>query len=129
MPLEYERRRSGAWQPGFAADNLKITLADKEPKLQKYKHLYKESWLALLDCIGYGINDYYMEELRTYMGLESEFDKILIFSPFHHFQFNTLYTKTNNLLLLNFTELKVYTHQSIGLCGFASRPRKDQDSL
>ena len=83
----------GAWQRGFRGDNLKISLADKEEKLLKYKSLYNESWLAFLDCTGFGISDQNMDELKTYLKLESDFDKILVFSPFHHFEFNTLYTK------------------------------------
>jgi hypothetical protein len=84
----------GALQPAFTGDNLKISMADKEEKLLKYKSLYKESWLAFLDCTGFGISDQNMDELKTYLKLKSDFDKILIFSPFHHFKFNTLYTKS-----------------------------------
>src|SRR5688500_11432868 len=77
-----------------AMEELPYVLKEKELILKGYGSMYNENWLALIDETAYPINDSDLSELRNSMNLTSTFDKILLFTPYNHFHFNTLYNKS-----------------------------------
>lgn len=77
-----------------AMEELPYVLNEKELILRSYGSLYSENWLALIDETAFPISDFDLSELRRCMNLTSTFDKILLFTPYNHFQFNTLYSKS-----------------------------------
>lgn len=78
----------------MALENFPIALNAKEKDLPRYQALYSECWLALIDEMCFWYDDYSLTEIAKTLSIETNFDKILLFSPFKHFAFTTMYSKT-----------------------------------
>lgn len=87
----------GGFVQGMMAENFPIALGSKEKDLPRYKNKFTECWLALIDEIYLWHDDASLIEMIETLNIKTNFDKILIFSPFKHFAFTTLYVKPENL--------------------------------
>jgi len=62
-------------------NNLRLIIKEKENKIKPYFSKYPTWWLVLVDCIGYGLNDYDMDQLNG-MKIETHlFEKIILLDP------------------------------------------------
>jgi hypothetical protein len=61
--------------------NVCICVAEKTRKVARVRHKYQEWWLALVDHIGYGLNDSDFERLRQLLRLNHSWNKIILVNP------------------------------------------------
>lgn len=61
--------------------NLPIAVREKEEKAKAYYHEYKSWWLALVDYIGYGLDDLDLRQFNANPSIRTIFDKIILVSP------------------------------------------------
>lgn len=83
----------GGFILSMASENFPIALKLKEKDLLNYKMLYQECWLALIDEMYLWHDDRSLQELRDTLKIQTDFDKILLFSPFKHFAFTILHDR------------------------------------
>ena len=62
-------------------NSLKIVLNEKEGKIEKFKELYENWWLVLVDFIGYGINSSEVKKIKDGINENHSFKKIIFISP------------------------------------------------
>ncbi|GAB7258135.1 hypothetical protein [Polaribacter sp. OB-PA-B3] len=62
-------------------DSLKIIIHEKERKVEKFKNLYENWWLVLIDFIGYGIHSTEIEKIKNEINENNSFKKIILISP------------------------------------------------
>jgi hypothetical protein len=62
-------------------DSLKIIITEKERKIEKFKHLYNDWWLVLIDFIGYGISSNMIDRIKDEIDESNSFNKIIFISP------------------------------------------------
>lgn len=82
---------TGGFVIGLIWDNLKLIIEEKERKVSKVRHKNNEWWLAVVDHIGYGLNDLDIEQFYELARLDFNFDRILLVSPLDAKKFNYLY--------------------------------------
>jgi hypothetical protein len=71
----------GGFVVGNIYDSLKIIVKEKLRKTGPYRHEYKHWWLALVDYIGYGLNDYDLNQLKEAIDFDLHFEKLIFISP------------------------------------------------
>jgi len=62
--------------------NIKICVSSKEKKISPYKERYDIWWLALVDHIGFDLNEEDAKSLKRHFKIDTFFDKVLIISPY-----------------------------------------------
>lgn len=71
-------------QGGFVLHNilesLKIIIPKKYKIIKPFKSEYRFWWLVLIDFIGYGLEDYEINDLKKSIDFDLKFDKVLIIS-------------------------------------------------
>lgn len=72
---------SGGLVVGLVYDNLKLVIREKEGKVSKYKSKYDEWWLALVDTVGFIMDEHDIDQFNNRPKLEYDFDRILLVSP------------------------------------------------
>lgn len=72
---------SGGYIVGLIHSNLKLVVEEKDRKILSYKSNYSEWWLALIDNIGYVMDDHDLQQFYELPKIDSSFDKILMVSP------------------------------------------------
>lgn len=70
--------------------NIKLVVAEKECKIKKFKNNYDEWWLALVDCIGYGLSESEINQLNQMPKFSSVFSRILMVSPIDDLKYKFL---------------------------------------
>jgi len=79
-------QESGGWVLAEMEKNIVYCANEKEHKIKKVRGKYPTWWLALVDHIGYGLDDFDREQFRTTVSVQHYWDKILIISPADHKQ-------------------------------------------
>lgn len=74
-------RESGGWVLSEMATNIRHCAAQKTEKIAAVRGNYSEWWLALVDYIGYGLDNFDREMFRDEILIEHDWDKILIIDP------------------------------------------------
>ena len=62
-------------------NSLKVIIPEKKMKIEKHKTDYHTWWLALIDNIGYGLNEFELNQLRKSIDFNLGFDKVFIIPP------------------------------------------------
>lgn len=75
---------SGGWLLAEMETNIRHCASEKSRKIAKVKSKYPEWWLALVDHIGYGLDDFDREMFRDQVSVEHGWDRILIIDPKDH---------------------------------------------
>jgi hypothetical protein len=61
--------------------NIRYCASEKARKIAKVRHKYPTWWLALVDRIGWGLDESDRAELRALASFEHEWDKIILINP------------------------------------------------
>lgn len=77
-------QESGGWLLAEMEANIRHCASEKSRKIEKVKSKYQQWWLALVDHIGYGLDDFNREMFRDQVSVEHSWDKILIIDPRDH---------------------------------------------
>ena len=64
--------------------NIRHCASEKSRKIEKVRPKYPQWWLALVDHIGYALNDFDREMFRNQVSIEHNWDKILVIDPRDH---------------------------------------------
>jgi hypothetical protein len=62
-------------------NSLKIIINEKERKIEKFKNLYEDWWLVLVDFIGYGMDTSEIKKVKEGINENNSFKKIIFISP------------------------------------------------
>jgi hypothetical protein len=77
-------RESGGWLVSEMETNIRHCASEKSRKIAKVRSKYQEWWLALVDHIGYGLDDFDRQMFRDTVSIEHNWDKIVIIDPNDH---------------------------------------------
>jgi hypothetical protein len=77
-------RQSGGWLLAEMQTNIRHCATEKTRKIAKVQSKYPEWWLALVDHIGYGLDDFDREMFRQQVSVEHSWDKIILIDPSDH---------------------------------------------
>jgi len=72
---------SGGFVVNLIYENIKHIIEEKERKIAPYKDKYEDWWLALVDTIGYGLDQHDLQQFFELPKLDTFFKKILLISP------------------------------------------------
>jgi hypothetical protein len=72
---------SGGWLLSEMEMNIRHCASEKSRKVAKVRPKYPQWWLALVDHIGYGLDNFDREMFRDQVSIEHDWDKILIIDP------------------------------------------------
>lgn len=74
-------QESGGWLLSEMENNIRYCASEKSRKIEKVKSKYPEWWLALVDHIGYGLDNFDQKMFRDQVSVSHNWDKILIINP------------------------------------------------
>ncbi|MCH8542542.1 MAG: hypothetical protein LAT61_03120 [Alcanivorax sp.] len=74
-------QESGGWVLSEMQKNIIYCATEKAQKIERVRKKYPAWWLALVDHIGYGLNEFDREQFKTSVSVEHSWEKILIVSP------------------------------------------------
>jgi hypothetical protein len=77
-------QESGGWLLSEMEANIRYCASEKSRKVGKVRAKYPSWWLALVDHIGYGLEDFDREMFREKVSIEHDWDKIIIIDPRDH---------------------------------------------
>jgi hypothetical protein len=63
--------------------NLEICVREKSRKTAPLRHKYPEWWLVLLDYVSWGQDDYAGPDMRRFLTLEHDWDRVVLVDPVH----------------------------------------------
>jgi hypothetical protein len=72
---------SGGWLLSEMETNIRYCASEKSRKISGVRGKYSQWWLALVDHIGYGLDDFDREMFRDQVSIEHDWDKIIIIDP------------------------------------------------
>lgn len=75
---------SGGWLLAEMETNIRHCASEKARKIAKVQSKYPEWWLALVDHIGYGLDNFDREMFRQQVSIEHTWDKIILIDPRDH---------------------------------------------
>ncbi len=76
----FDRDSTGTiFQP--LCNSLEIIIKEKEDKIEKFKDLYSDWWLVLIDFISYGISENMLKRIQNDIDSNILFKKIIFISP------------------------------------------------
>jgi len=61
--------------------NLKLIVAEKSKKIEKFKSKYDEWWLILTNYIGYSLSDFEKKQFKETLLMSHDWDKIVLINP------------------------------------------------
>jgi len=61
--------------------NLRICIEEKTRKIARVRSKYQEWWLILIDFIGYGVDECDRKLYREQLGIDHNWDKIILVNP------------------------------------------------
>jgi hypothetical protein len=73
--------QSGGWLLHEMGKNIELCAAEKAAKISAVRSNYGEWWLALVDHIGFGLDDFDREQFRDQVKIKHSWDKIVVISP------------------------------------------------
>jgi hypothetical protein len=77
-------QESGGWLLAEMETNIRHCASEKERKISKVRPKYSKWWLALVDHIGHGLDDFDREMFRDQVAISHTWDKIIILDPRDH---------------------------------------------
>lgn len=77
----FSDEQSGGWLLNEMENNIVYCSSKKSRTVAPMRDKYKTWWLALVDHIGYGLDDFDREMFRDKLSIEHDWDKILIIDP------------------------------------------------
>jgi hypothetical protein len=80
----YNDKESGGWLLSEMETNIRHCASEKSGKIAKVRHKYGQWWLALVDHIGYSLDEFDREMLREQMSIKHDWDKIILIDPRDH---------------------------------------------
>lgn len=75
---------SGGWLLAEMETNIRHCANEKSRKIAGVRAKYGEWWLALVDYIGYSLDEFDREMFRDQVSIQHDWDKILIIDPRDH---------------------------------------------
>ena len=75
---------SGGWLLAEMEANIRYCASEKSRKVQQFRPNYEHWWLALVDHIGYGLDNLDCEMFRDQVSVDHNWDKILVIDPNDH---------------------------------------------
>lgn len=75
---------SGGWLLSEMETNIRYCASEKERKIANVRPKYSTWWLALVDHIGYGLDDFDREMFREQVSIQHGWDKIILINPLDH---------------------------------------------
>ncbi len=81
IPIGYNDQDSGGSLLEKLEKNIAYCANEKWQKIQNVKSRYPVWWLALVDHIGFGLDDFVIELFRERVSIDHEWDKILLIDP------------------------------------------------
>ena len=75
---------SGGWLLAEMETNIRHCASEKAHKIAKVRSKYPEWWLALVDHIGYGLDEFDREMFRDQVSVAHTWDKIVLIDPRDH---------------------------------------------
>ena len=72
---------SGGWLLAEMETNIRHCASEKSHKIKGVRAKYGQWWLALVDHIGYALDDFDREMFRDQVSIQHDWDKILIIDP------------------------------------------------
>ena len=64
--------------------NIRHCASEKSRKIEKVRSNYPKWWLALVDHIGYALDDFDREMFREQVSIEHDWEKIILIDPRNH---------------------------------------------
>ncbi len=77
----YSDSDSGGWVFSETQKNLRICVEEKTRKIARVRDKYQAWWLILIDYIGYGVDDCDRSLYREQLGVDHNWDKIILINP------------------------------------------------
>ena len=77
-------KESGGWLLADMGTNIQHCASEKSRKIANVQSKYPQWWLALVDHIGYGLDNFDREMFRDQVSIEHSWDKIIIIDPRDH---------------------------------------------
>ncbi|CAL95244.1 conserved hypothetical protein [Azoarcus olearius] len=77
-------QESGGWLLSEMETNIRHCASEKERKISKVRPKYPEWWLALVDHIGYSLDEFERELFRDQVSITHNWDRIVIIDPRDH---------------------------------------------
>jgi hypothetical protein len=77
-------KESGGWLLSEMATNIRHCISEKSRKIDKVRSKYKHWWLALVDHIGYGLDEFDREMFRDQVSITHDWEKIILIDPRDH---------------------------------------------
>ena len=75
---------SGGWVLSLYIENIKHSLQEKIGKILPYKNDFQKWWLLLVDRIGFTFHEDEIDELKKYVGIIEQFEKVIVVSPINY---------------------------------------------
>lgn len=75
---------SGGWLLSELETNIRHCASEKTRKIALHQHKYGTWWLALVDHIGYALDDFDRQLFRDQVSLSHTWDKIIVIDPRDH---------------------------------------------
>jgi hypothetical protein len=75
---------SGGWLLSEMETNIRYCVSEKARKIAKVRPKYSTWWLALVDHIGYALDDFDREMFREQVSIQHSWDKIILIDPRDH---------------------------------------------
>lgn len=73
--------QADGWLLHKMEENILYCIREKSKKIEGYRSRYNQWWLILVDCIGYGLNEFERSLFEDQVKIKHNFDKLLIVSP------------------------------------------------
>jgi hypothetical protein len=77
-------KESGGWLLSEMETNIRYCASEKARKIAKVRPKYATWWLALVDHIGYALDDFDREVFREQVSVQHSWDKIILIDPRDH---------------------------------------------
>ncbi len=77
-------QESGGWLICEMESNINYCVSEKSRKIQKVRSKYPNWWLALVDHIGYSLDDFDRKIFRDQVSIQHNWDKIILIDPRDH---------------------------------------------
>lgn len=77
----YSDQQSGGWLLAEMGRSINLCASEKSRKIQKVRSKYAQWWLALVDQIGYSLDDFDRETFRDQVSIHHDWDKIILIDP------------------------------------------------
>lgn len=77
-------KNSSGWLLPDMETNIRHCASEKSRKIAKVHSKYEYWWLALVDHIGYGLDDFNREMFRNQVSISHDWEKIILIDPRNH---------------------------------------------